>query len=125
MPLASFLFSSSYSLPTGFDLRQRGELVVVSGNVGIKDVAVDFRGFQRGVPQQLLERKGVSAAVHQILAGGGVGQKDVKGFFKGEFFCFGTCCGHLNSCHGSDLLSHPNSDKKTGGHSFLRKKKNP
>lgn len=51
MPLASFLFSSSYHLPTGLDLRQRGELVVVSGNVGIKDVAVDFRGFQRRVTQ--------------------------------------------------------------------------
>ena len=75
MPLASFLFSSSYRLPTGFDLRQRGELVVVSGNVGIKDVAVDFRGFQRGVTQQLLERKGVSAAVHQILAGKSMTEK--------------------------------------------------
>ena len=75
MPLASFLFSSSYRLPTGFDLRQRGELVVVSGNVGIKDVAVDFRCFQRGVTQQLLERKGVSAAVHQILAGESVAEK--------------------------------------------------
>ena len=67
MPLASFLFSSSYRLPTGFDLRQRGELVVVSGNVSIKDVAVDFRGFQRGVTQQLLERKGVSSAINQIF----------------------------------------------------------
>ena len=75
MPLASFLFSSSYRLPTGFDLRQRGELVVVSGNVGIKDVAVDFRCFQRGVTQQLLERKGVSAAVHQILAGESMAEK--------------------------------------------------
>ena len=33
--------------------------------------------------------------------------------------------GHLDSCHGSDLLSHPNSDEKTGGHSFLRKKQKP
>ena len=68
MPLASFLFSSSYCLPTGFNLSQRGEVIIVSGNVGIKDVAVDFRGFQRGVTQQLLERKGVSAAV--LLAPG-------------------------------------------------------
>ena len=58
-------------------------------------------------------------------AGGGVCQKDVKGFFNGDFLCFGTSCGHLNSCHGSDLLSHPNSDEKTGGHSFLRKKEKP
>ena len=50
MPLASFLFSSSYRLSAGFDLCQRGELIIVSGNVSIKDVAVDFRGFQRGVP---------------------------------------------------------------------------
>jgi hypothetical protein len=49
MPLASFLFSSSYCLPTGFDLCQRGEFIVVSGNVSIEDVAVDFCGFQRGV----------------------------------------------------------------------------
>ena len=75
MPLASFLFSSSYYLPTGFDLCQRGELIIVSGNVGIKDVAVDFRGFQRGVTQQLLEGKGVSAAVHQILAGKSMTEK--------------------------------------------------
>ena len=75
MPLASFLFSSSYCLPTGFNLSQRGEVIIVSGNVGIKDVAVDFRGFQRGVTQQLLERKGVSAAVHQILAGERVAEK--------------------------------------------------
>ena len=75
MPLASFLFSSSCRLPTGFDLCQRGELVVVSGNVGIKDVAVDFCGFQCGVTQQLLESKGVSAAVHQILAGESMAEK--------------------------------------------------
>ena len=75
MPLASFLFSSSYCLPTGFNLSQRGEVIIVSGNVGIKDVAVDFRGFQRGVTQQLLERKGVSAAVHQILAGKSMTEK--------------------------------------------------
>ena len=75
MSLASFLFSSSYHLPTGFDLRQRGEVIIVSGNVGIEDVAIDFRGFQRGVTQQLLEGKGVAAAVHQILAGERVAEK--------------------------------------------------
>ena len=58
-------------------------------------------------------------------AGGGVSQKDVKGFFKGNFLCFGTGCGHLNSCHGSDLLSRSNSDEKTGGHSFTQKNKKP
>ena len=49
MPLASLLFSFSCRLPTGLDLRQRGEFIIVSGNVGIEDVAIDFRSFQSGV----------------------------------------------------------------------------
>ena len=75
MPLASFLFLSSYRLSFGFDLCQRGIVIIGFGNVGIKDIAVDFCCFQRGVPQQLLERKGVSAAIHQILAGESVAEK--------------------------------------------------
>ena len=69
MPLASFLLSSSYRLPTGFDLCQRRTFVKVLCNVGIKDIAVVLCHFQRGVTQQLLKRKGISAAVHQILPG--------------------------------------------------------
>lgn len=72
MPLASLLLSSSYRLPTGFDLCQRRTFVKVLCNVGIKDIAVVLCHFQRGVTQQLLERKGVSAAVHQVLPGEGV-----------------------------------------------------
>ena len=91
------------------------------------------------MPRELSKRRGNVEVVGNIAemgavglqrffskaAGGGVSQKDVKGFFKGDFLCFGTSCGHLNSCHGSDLLSHPNSDEKTGGHSFFRKKEKP
>ena len=75
MPLASFLLSSSYRLPTGFDLCQRRTFIKVLGNVGIKDIAVVLCHFQRGVTQQLLERKGVSAAVHQVLPGESVAEQ--------------------------------------------------
>ena len=44
-------------------------------NVGIKDIAVVLCHFQRGVTQQLLECKGVSAAVHQILPGKGMAEQ--------------------------------------------------
>ena len=73
MPLASFLLSSSYRLPTGFDLCQRRTFIEVLCNVGVKDIAVVLCHFQRGVTQQLLKRKGVSAAVHQILPSKGQG----------------------------------------------------
>ena len=75
MPLASFLLSSSYRLPTGFDLCQRRTFIEVLCNVGIKDIAVVLCHFQRGVTQQLLERKGVSAAVHQVLPGESVAEQ--------------------------------------------------
>ena len=75
MPLASLLFSSSYCLPAGFDLCQRGELIVVSGNVSIKDVAVDFGRFQRGVSHELLEGKRIAPTIHQILTGEGMTEK--------------------------------------------------
>ena len=75
MPLASLLLSSSYGLPTGFDLCQRRTFIEVLCNVGIKDIAVVLRHFQRGVTKQLLERKGVSAAVHQILPGESVAEQ--------------------------------------------------
>ena len=75
MPLASFLLSSSYRLPTGFDLCQRRTFIEVLCNVGVKDIAVVLCHFQRGVNKQLLERKGVSAAVHQILAGKSMTEK--------------------------------------------------
>ena len=75
MPLASFLLSSSYRLPTGFDLCQRRTFVKILCNVGIKNIAVVLCHFQRGVTQQLLERKGVSAAVHQILPGKSVAEQ--------------------------------------------------
>ena len=75
MPLASFLLSSSYRLPTGFDLCQRRTFIEVLCNVGIKNIAVVLCHFQRGVTQQLLECKGVSAAVHQILPGKGMAEQ--------------------------------------------------
>ena len=75
MRLAAFLLSSSYCLPPGFDLCQRRTFVKILGNVGIKNIAVVLCRFQRGVPQQLLERKGVSAAVHQILSGKGMAEQ--------------------------------------------------
>ena len=75
MPLASFLLSSSYRLPTGFDLCQRRTFVKILCNVGIKNVAVVLCHFQRGMTQQLLKRKGVSSAVHQILPGKGMAEQ--------------------------------------------------
>ncbi len=58
-------------------------------------------------------------------AGGGVSQKDVKCFFKGDFFCCGTCCGHLNSCHVSVLLILQIPAKNQEVTRLLKTRKNP
>lgn len=75
MRIAYLLLSSSYGLLAGFDLCQRRTFIEVLCNVGVKDIAVVLCRFQRGVTQQLLERRGVSAAVHQILPGKGVAEQ--------------------------------------------------
>ena len=43
--------------------------------VAMDDVAVVLCHFQRGMTQQLLKRKGVSSAVHQILPGKGMAEQ--------------------------------------------------
>lgn len=88
-----------------------------------KSIMAEFE-MLRGTSEEANAMEMIAVSLQRLFsqsASGGVGQKDVKGFFKGDFLCFGTSCGHLNSCHGSDLLSHLNSDEKTGGHSFFRK----
>ena len=55
-----------------FELRQRGEPVIVFGNVRIINGAIMLRHFQRGVSQLLLEHERIAAAIHQIFAGEGV-----------------------------------------------------
>ena len=61
------------------------------------------------MPRELSKRRGNVEVVGNIAevgavgfqcffskaAGGGVVEKDAKCFFKGDFFCCGTCCGHL------------------------------
>ena len=72
MPLASFLFRScllSNSLFRFADLSQGGKCIVVLRNVSIKNVAIDFGRFQRGVSHEFLEGKRIAPTIHQILAG--------------------------------------------------------
>ena len=50
-------------------LCERGTQVIIPGNVAVKDRAIMLRHLKRGMSEQVLERKSIAAAVHQIFPG--------------------------------------------------------
>ena len=58
----------------GAELFQGRECVKAIGNVRIEDGAVSLCHFQGGVSQELLQGKGIPAAVYKILPGKGMAE---------------------------------------------------
>ena len=51
------------------ELRERGTQIKIPGNVAVKNGAIMFRHLERGMSEQVLERKRITTAVHQIFPG--------------------------------------------------------
>ena len=60
---------SAYFLARFTELCERGTQIIIPGNVAVKDGAIMLRHLERGMPEQVLERKSIAAAVHQIFPG--------------------------------------------------------
>ena len=46
------------------ELREWGTQIIIPGNVAVKNGAIMLRHLERGMSEQMLERKSVAAAVH-------------------------------------------------------------
>ena len=64
-----------YSCAIGFHLCQRGEVVVILGQVRVEDRTIMFRHGKGAMPQEFLQSKGISATINQILSGNGVAEQ--------------------------------------------------
>ena len=51
------------------ELCERGTQIIIPGNVAVKDRAIVLRHLERGMSEQMLERKRITPAVHQIFPG--------------------------------------------------------
>ena len=51
------------------ELCERGTQIIIPGNVAVKDRAIMLRHLKRGMSEQVLERKRITTAVHQIFPG--------------------------------------------------------
>ena len=51
------------------ELCERGTQIIIPGDVAVKDRAIMLRHLKRGMSEQVLERKSIAAAVHQIFPG--------------------------------------------------------
>ena len=51
------------------ELRERGTQIIIPGNVAVKDRAIVLCHLERGMSEQVLERKRITTAVHQIFPG--------------------------------------------------------
>ena len=51
------------------ELRERGTQIIIPGNVAVKNGAIMLRHLECGMSEQMLERKSIAAAVHQIFPG--------------------------------------------------------
>ena len=51
------------------ELRERGTQIIIPGNVAVKNGAIMFRHLECRMSEQMLERKSIAAAVHQIFPG--------------------------------------------------------
>ena len=64
-----------YSCAIGFHLCQRGEVVVILGQVRVEDRTIMFRHGKGAMPQEFLQSKGIAATINQILSGKGVAEQ--------------------------------------------------
>ena len=51
------------------ELRERGTQIIIPGNVAVKNGAIMLRHLERGMSEQVLKRKSIAPAVHQIFPG--------------------------------------------------------
>lgn len=54
---------------------QRGEVVVILGQVRVEDRTIMFRHGKGAMPQEFLQSKGISATINQVLSGNGVAEQ--------------------------------------------------
>jgi len=99
---AAFFLLFAYSFLIVAHLSERGVHVIVFGDVGIVEGAVMLGHPQGTVSHELLEGKGIAAAVHEILAGEGVAEfVDGGAFYAAAFVIAGdgmtqpVFCEHL------------------------------
>ena len=64
-----------YSCAIGFELCQRGEVVVILRQVRVEDRTIMFRHGKGAMPQEFLQSKGIAATINQILSGKGVAEQ--------------------------------------------------
>ena len=64
-----FYLLSVYPFARLTELRERGTQIIIPGNVAVKDCAIMLRHLKRGMSEQVLERKRITTAVHQIFPG--------------------------------------------------------
>ena len=50
-------------------LCERGTQVIIAGNITVKNGTIMLRHLERGMTEQVLKRKSIAAAVHQIFPG--------------------------------------------------------
>ena len=78
MLLTPFMFSFGLfpnALLLLCELRQWGKVVIAICQIRIVDSAIMFRHGKSAVPKQLLEHKGIPAAIHKVLSGKGVAEQ--------------------------------------------------
>ena len=63
------LYLSAHPFAGLTELCERGTQIIIPGNVAVKDRAIMLRHLKRGMSEQMLERKSIAAAVHQIFPG--------------------------------------------------------
>ena len=76
------------------ELRERGTQIKIPGNVAVKNGAIMFRHLKRGMSEQVLERKSIAAAVHQIFPGERVAEH-VNTCFQNASFVVVVCDGQF------------------------------
>lgn len=78
-PFLCMLLSPSrvhlYSCAIGFELCQRGKVVIIFRQVRVEDCTIMFRHGKGAMPQEFLQSKGIAATINQILSGKGVAEQ--------------------------------------------------
>ena len=64
-----------YSCAIGFELCQRGKVVIIFRQVRVEDRTIMFRHGKGAMPQEFLQSKGIAATINQILSGKGVAEQ--------------------------------------------------
>ena len=76
------------------ELRERGTQIIIPGNVAVKNGAIMLRHSKRGMSKQVLERKRITTAVHQIFPGERVAEH-VNTCFQHASFVVVVCDGQF------------------------------